>query len=133
MAGRGSKPGEHRGGRVKGVPNKVTQDIRALIQSRVDFPELIDALKERAAKNSEQAAKLLFEYGYGKPSETVNVNASISQTEIARAAAEVLYAAGSGIMPSQDTGLSAGPGPVQDGSRGTEKLQDGDCQADAGT
>ena len=34
MAGRGSKPGERRGGRKKGVPNKITRDLReALLQS----------------------------------------------------------------------------------------------------
>ena len=32
MAGVGSKPGEHRGGRKKGTPNKATRDIKALAQ-----------------------------------------------------------------------------------------------------
>jgi hypothetical protein len=31
-SGRGSKPGEHRGGRVKGVPNKATAEIKAIAQ-----------------------------------------------------------------------------------------------------
>lgn len=32
MAGKGSAPGERRGGRQKGTPNKVTADLRAAIQ-----------------------------------------------------------------------------------------------------
>lgn len=31
-SGRGSKPGERRGGRVKGVPNKATAEIKAIAQ-----------------------------------------------------------------------------------------------------
>jgi len=31
MAGRGSKPGERRGGRQKGTPNKITTDMRQAI------------------------------------------------------------------------------------------------------
>ncbi len=31
MAGKGSKPGERRGGRQKGVPNKLTMDVRKAI------------------------------------------------------------------------------------------------------
>lgn len=31
MAGKGSAPGERRGGRQKGVPNKITADLRAAI------------------------------------------------------------------------------------------------------
>ena len=33
MAGGGSEPGERRGGRQKGTPNKVTAEIRALAMS----------------------------------------------------------------------------------------------------
>ena len=62
MAGKGSRPGERRGGRKKGVPNKCNQDIRALIRDNVDFTSLIIALASRANSGSEQAAKLLFEY-----------------------------------------------------------------------
>lgn len=31
MAGRGSKPGEHRGGRKPGTPNKLTGELKAMI------------------------------------------------------------------------------------------------------
>lgn len=36
MAGKGSAPGERRGGRKKGVPNKITGDIRAAVQQAFD-------------------------------------------------------------------------------------------------
>ncbi len=36
MAGRGSRPGERRGGRKKGTPNKLTADIRAAIEAAFD-------------------------------------------------------------------------------------------------
>jgi hypothetical protein len=32
MAGRGSKPGEHRGGRRRGTPNKLTADLKSMIE-----------------------------------------------------------------------------------------------------
>jgi hypothetical protein len=31
MAGRGSKPGERRGGRRKGTPNKINRDVREML------------------------------------------------------------------------------------------------------
>jgi hypothetical protein len=36
MAGRGAKPGERRGGRSKGTPNKLTGDLRAMILGALD-------------------------------------------------------------------------------------------------
>lgn len=36
MAGKGSKPGERRGGRTKGTPNKLTSDVKAMILEALD-------------------------------------------------------------------------------------------------
>lgn len=44
MAGKGSKPGERRGGRQKGVPNKITTDIRTAIQEAFDKAGGVDYL-----------------------------------------------------------------------------------------
>lgn len=44
MAGKGSKPGERRGGRQKGVPNKITTDIRTAIQEAFDQAGGVDYL-----------------------------------------------------------------------------------------
>jgi hypothetical protein len=35
-ANKGSKPGEHRGGRPKGAPNKLTGDVKAMILAALD-------------------------------------------------------------------------------------------------
>lgn len=66
---RGSKPGERRGGRKAGVPNKMTADIKALAR---DFTAA--AMKElgRIALNAESdqarvaAIKELFDRGWGR-------------------------------------------------------------------
>ena len=36
MAGRGSKPGERRGGRKRGTPNKLTGDLKEMILGALD-------------------------------------------------------------------------------------------------
>jgi hypothetical protein len=56
----------NKGGRTKGSENKSTAIIKQLVQSNVDFPKLIKKLSIRAMKNDTQAAKILFEYGFGK-------------------------------------------------------------------
>ena len=70
MAGRGSKPGERRGGRVKGTPNKVSAEIREtarqLVEDEAYRAELAKRLVEGKAAHMET---LLFHYAYGKPKE----------------------------------------------------------------
>ncbi|OMG85403.1 hypothetical protein [Achromobacter xylosoxidans] len=69
MAG-GSKPGERRGGRKKGVPNKATAEIKALAQQH--GPEAIATLVSimKATKQPPAArvaaAKELLDRAYGK-------------------------------------------------------------------
>ena len=54
MAGRGSRPGERRGGRQTGTPNKATADVKALAQSYA--PEAVKELARLALNaQSEQA------------------------------------------------------------------------------
>jgi hypothetical protein len=73
---RGSKPGERRGGRQKGTPNKITADVRALAQ---EYGE--DAIRELATilTTSENhsarisAAKELLDRGYGKSMQAVEL------------------------------------------------------------
>ena len=69
---RGSAPGERRGGRAKGVPNKVGQDVRQL--ARKYTSEAIETLAEiMTAGESHQArvmaADKLLDRGYGKPTQ----------------------------------------------------------------
>lgn len=73
---RGSQPGERRGGRTKGTPNKATADIRALAQQYGE-----DAVRELATilTTSENhsariaAAKELLDRGYGKSKQSVEL------------------------------------------------------------
>lgn len=74
MAGKGSSPGERRGGRAKGVPNKIGADVRALAQKYTE--EAVNALADIMRNGtSEQARALaadkLLDRGHGKPSQIV--------------------------------------------------------------
>lgn len=71
---RGSKPGERRGGRQKGVPNKATRDIKALAGKHT--PEALKTLvsimqgsKSDAARVA--AAKELLDRAYGRPAQAI--------------------------------------------------------------
>lgn len=74
----------------KGRPNKSTQDIKKLIRQRVDFEVVIDKLMELVngvtvqrntrdgvrtyeEKPDSFAARILLEYGFGKPVQTTEV------------------------------------------------------------
>jgi hypothetical protein len=76
----GSKPGERRGGRQKGVPNKATADIKALAQQYA--PEAVAELA-RLALNAESeparvaAIKELLDRGFGKATQAVDLNANV--------------------------------------------------------
>lgn len=75
MPGGGSKPGERRGGRHKGVPNKVTADVRAAAQKYT--AEAIETLAS-IMRNSEAdqariaAAKELLDRGHGKSTQPID-------------------------------------------------------------
>jgi hypothetical protein len=71
---RGSKPGERRGGRQKGVPNKATADIKALAQKH--GAEAIDTLVSimrngDSDKARGTAARDLLDRGYGRPAQAI--------------------------------------------------------------
>lgn len=69
---RGSKPGEHRGGRRKGTPNKATASIKDIARQYTD--EAINALirvlrdEDSPAAAVVGAANAILDRGYGKPS-----------------------------------------------------------------
>jgi hypothetical protein len=69
---RGSKPGERRGGRVAGTPNKATASLRDI--AREYTADAIGTLVSIMADESEpaparvSAANALLDRGYGKPS-----------------------------------------------------------------
>lgn len=86
MAGRGSAPGERRGGRQAGTPNKATAEVKALAQKH--GPTVLAELARLAAEAvSEQArvsaASIILDRAYGKaapsPEEREDAKALIVQ------------------------------------------------------
>src|ERR1700730_11221459 len=77
MAGRGSRPGERRGGRQTGTPNKATADVKALAQSyaAAAVKELARlALNAQSEQARVAAIKEILDRAYGKPHTTAEVN-----------------------------------------------------------
>lgn len=73
---RGSKPGERRGGRQKGTPNKATASLRDIARQYTDkaiegLVAVLNNLEEPAAARI-SAANSLLDRGYGKPSQPLD-------------------------------------------------------------
>jgi len=81
---RGSKPGERRGGRKTGTPNKVTADIRAIAQdygpSAITVLTEIMQSKEQPPAARVAAAKELLDRGYGKSIQGVALTGALAIT-----------------------------------------------------
>ena len=73
MAGRGSKPGERRGGRKKGTPNKRTAELRDVVRNYM--PAAVERLAELMHSDDDAvslaACKEIFDRGWGKPAQAV--------------------------------------------------------------
>jgi hypothetical protein len=71
---RGSKPGERRGGRQKGVPNKAGRELREVAKEYT--PVAMKTLAEICEKGESEAARVaaanaLLDRGHGKPTSVV--------------------------------------------------------------
>lgn len=82
---RGSKPGERRGGRQKGVPNKANQDIRAAAQQYTI--EALTTLVNIAMKGESEAARVsaavhILDRAHGKPPQSVAVGGGETPVEM---------------------------------------------------
>lgn len=80
MARRGSKPGERRGGRKAGTPNKVTADVRAAAQKYGPkalkvLAKIMECDKQPAAARV-SAAKEILDRAYGKSPQPVTANSA---------------------------------------------------------
>lgn len=69
--GRGSKPGERRGGRAKGQPNNATKTLKEL--AREYTADALEALVKVLRESDSDAARVsaanaILDRGYGKPS-----------------------------------------------------------------
>jgi len=76
MAGGGSRPGERRGGRKPGTPNKVTAELAGL--ARAHTPEALAALvvimndPEAPAAARISAATAVLDRGHGRPRQALD-------------------------------------------------------------
>jgi hypothetical protein len=68
--------GKKTGGRVKGVQNRNTRDVREIIDSCVDIESVLKSMARIAtgSRPNPIAAKLLLEYRFGRPSQTIDLN-----------------------------------------------------------
>jgi hypothetical protein len=102
-SGRGSRPGERRGGRKKGTPNRSTRAIKELAQKH--GAEVIEELA-RIAFNAESefarvaAIKELLDRGYGKSTQPVAANVLTGPSEDLRRLLEEHDGETSGIQPA---------------------------------
>lgn len=90
---KGKKTG---GGSRKGKPNKSTIEIKEIVQSSVDFVALVKELEKRAKRSNDSAAKLLLEYGFGKPREVLELDTSTNATEVIKMFGEMVRDSGTG-------------------------------------
>ena len=77
MAKRGSLPGERRGGRAKGVPNKATRELKAIAgQYTQEAVETLAGLMRRAESERARVAacKEILDRGHGKAQQSLDVN-----------------------------------------------------------
>lgn len=76
---RGAKPGERRGGRAKGTPNKVTAEVREVcvgILAGKDYQQSIVA-RVKAGTLPAAVECLMWHYAYGKPKDTLALENAI--------------------------------------------------------
>ena len=83
----GSKPGERRGGRKRGTPNKATAEIREHAQQYTI--EALEGLALIARNSTSDAARVsawnaLLDRGHGKPTQGVDLGVEVQITKIER-------------------------------------------------
>ena len=81
----GSKPGERRGGRQKGTPNKVTAELRGAAQQYT--MQALEVLVHVAQHGESESARVsaacaLLDRGHGRPTQAVNVGADSSMAAL---------------------------------------------------
>lgn len=73
-SGRGSRPGEHRGGRKPGTPNKATASLKELARQYTDesLTALIGVIRSTESDAARVSAiKEMLDRGYGKASQVL--------------------------------------------------------------
>ncbi len=86
----GSKPGERRGGRCKGTPNKATAEVKAAFQKHGQ--ELVEALLALTKSDDERvrlgAIQAALDRGWGKPTQAVDLGGEMAITKSERVIVE---------------------------------------------
>ena len=126
---RGSRPGEHRGGRKKGTPNRTTAEIRELAQQHGPLVlKTLAALVKKADCDAVRvsAGKELLERGYGKsniPVQQVSVRGTIGRYDVSKLAdlSDEELADFAATLARIDSGLAGSPAAGDD--------PDGDSEA----
>jgi hypothetical protein len=54
-------------GRPKGAVNRSTRHIKEILSENVDYVRIVKRLQQKALRGSEIAARILLEFGFGKP------------------------------------------------------------------
>jgi hypothetical protein len=89
----GSKPGERRGGRLPGVPNKSNREIRAAAAKY--GPQAIKALADLLESENEtvrmNAADKLLDRGFGRPAQEQRHSGAIGSYDLTRLTDEQLH------------------------------------------
>ena len=109
MSGTGSSPGEHRGGRQKGTPNKATAEVRNLALEHgpaavAELARLSTAAESETARI--QACNGIIERAYGKAVSgrpiTLNLPDTSTVYGVTKAVAAIVQAAASGeVTPAE--------------------------------
>lgn len=102
MAGKGSPPGVHQGGRKKGTRNHITKDVRELAQvygpaairrlamlSGLIRPSAADAKLGMNAGTQTAALKELMDRGYGKATQPLQHGVTVGLEQVLRDLAEI--------------------------------------------
>ncbi len=81
---RGSAPGERRGGRAKGTPNKATAAVKEIAGQYTEeaIETLVKVMKDDEAPHPARvsAANALLDRAHGKPGQSVDVNGNFNFT-----------------------------------------------------
>lgn len=85
-AGKPFVKGDARAGRPKGVPNKVTLEVREAARQFVEDPVGQAKLLEQYQQGSMNPTvlQMLYHYAYGKPKDTLELQGGVAVTQVAR-------------------------------------------------
>lgn len=109
---RGARPGERRGGRIKGTPNKVTADIREAAQKHgpAALKHLVHLMKNAEHEATQvSACKEVLDRAYGKSTFHADINVTREIVDVTDAELAAIAAASSAGASQQANGTEESP------------------------